>query len=189
MARRCNVLKNEGTGISVGDVACVLGHSNSDGPTGLTYIVHYNNPKRRATYEYPGRASSSTAKPDIHGEKIMLCIWWGQLGVVYYELLQPNERITGEAFIPRKLNFSIWSSNKHQRENVAKRCYLEVAISRGTIVCLDKSQVIFHRLKEIEMIRKVGNWVPYELKPRDVERHFFTCEQLLQRQKKKGVYA
>ncbi|UYV75354.1 hypothetical protein LAZ67_12003598 [Cordylochernes scorpioides] len=26
----------------------------------------------------------------------MLCIWWDQLGVAYYELLQPNERITGE---------------------------------------------------------------------------------------------
>ncbi|UYV75338.1 hypothetical protein LAZ67_12003581 [Cordylochernes scorpioides] len=27
----------------------------------------------------------------------MLCILWDQLGVAYYELLQPNERITGEA--------------------------------------------------------------------------------------------
>ncbi|UYV77307.1 hypothetical protein LAZ67_15000451 [Cordylochernes scorpioides] len=30
------------------------------------------------------------------------------------------------------------------------------------------------------IIQKVGNWVPYELKPRDVKRRFFTCEQLLQ---------
>ncbi|KAG5327878.1 MOS1T transposase, partial [Pseudoatta argentina] len=29
-------------------------------------------------------------------------------------------------------------------------------------------------------------WVPYELKPRDVERRFGTCELLLQRQKRKG---
>jgi len=35
------------------------------------------------------------------------------------------------------------------------------------------------------MIQKQGNWVPYELKPRDVERRFFTCEQLIQRQQKK----
>ncbi|UYV67928.1 CNOT6L [Cordylochernes scorpioides] len=45
---------------------------------------------------------------------------------------------------------------------------------------------IFYRLKEIGMIRMVGNWAPYELKPRDVERRFFTGEQLLQRQKRKG---
>ncbi|UYV75350.1 hypothetical protein LAZ67_12003594 [Cordylochernes scorpioides] len=60
--------------------------------------VHYDYPKRWTTYEYPGRTSSSTAKLNIYGRKIMLCIWWDQLGVAYYELLQPNERITGEVY-------------------------------------------------------------------------------------------
>ncbi|GFW32898.1 mariner Mos1 transposase [Trichonephila clavipes] len=36
------------------------------------------------------------------------------------------------------------------------------------------------------MIQKQGNWVPYELKPRDVERCLFACEQLLARQRRKG---
>ncbi|KAG5322967.1 MOS1T transposase, partial [Pseudoatta argentina] len=36
------------------------------------------------------------------------------------------------------------------------------------------------------MIQKQGHWVPYEVKPRDVERRFGTCELLLQRQKRKG---
>jgi len=31
-----------------------------------------------------------------------------------------------------------------------------------------------------------GNWIPYELKPRNVERRFFTCEMLLARHKRKG---
>jgi len=44
---------------------------------------------------------------------------------------------------------------------------------------------ISKRLKTMGMIQK-GNWVPYELKPRDVERRFFICEQLLERQKRKG---
>ncbi|KAG5317782.1 MOS1T transposase, partial [Pseudoatta argentina] len=42
------------------------------------------------------------------------------------------------------------------------------------------------RLKGLGMIQKQGHWVPYELKPRDVERRFGTCELLLQRQKRKG---
>ena len=42
------------------------------------------------------------------------------------------------------------------------------------------------RLKVLGMIQKQGHWVPYELKPRDVERRLFTCEQLLQREKRKG---
>lgn len=28
----------------------------------------------------------------------MLCIWWDQVGVIYYELLKPNETITGERY-------------------------------------------------------------------------------------------
>ena len=36
------------------------------------------------------------------------------------------------------------------------------------------------------MIQKQGNWMPYELKPRDVERRLFACEQLLERQRRKG---
>ena len=28
----------------------------------------------------------------------MLCIWWDQLGVVYYELLQSNETIAVERY-------------------------------------------------------------------------------------------
>jgi len=45
------------------------------------------------------------------------------------------------------------------------------------------------RLKVLGMIQKQGHWILYELKPKDIERHFFTCEQLLQRQKRKGFFA
>jgi len=51
----------------------------------------------------------------------------------------------------------------------------ELAESLGVI-----QQAISVRLRAVGMIQ--GNWVPYELKPRDIERRFFTCEQLIQRQ-------
>ena len=47
-------------------------------------------------------------------------------------------------------------------------------------------QAISKRLKAMGMIQKQGNWVPYELKPRDVERCLFACERLLERQRRKG---
>jgi len=47
-------------------------------------------------------------------------------------------------------------------------------------------QIISYSLKLLGIIQKQGNWVPYELKPRNVERRFFTCEMLLARHKRKG---
>ncbi|UYV77681.1 MTTP [Cordylochernes scorpioides] len=68
--------------------------------TGDEKWIHYDNPKRIKSWVKPGHASTSTAKPNIHGKKLMLCIWRDQLGVIYYELLQPNETITGEHIAP-----------------------------------------------------------------------------------------
>ena len=47
-------------------------------------------------------------------------------------------------------------------------------------------QAISKSLKVMGMIQKQGNWVPYELKPRYIKQRFFACEQLLQRQNRKG---
>ena len=46
----------------------------------------------------PGQPAKSTAKPNIHGARVMLCIWWDQKGVLYYELLRPGETIKGERY-------------------------------------------------------------------------------------------
>ena len=45
---------------------------------------------------------------------------------------------------------------------------------------------ISKRLKTAGYIHKQGNWVPHELKPRDVERRFCMSEMLLERYKKKS---
>ena len=47
-------------------------------------------------------------------------------------------------------------------------------------------QAISKRLHALGMIKKQGTWVPHSLEPRDVERRFFACEQLLQRKKQEG---
>ena len=46
---------------------------------------------------------------------------------------------------------------------------------------------ISKRLKAVRYIQKQGNWVPHELKPRDVERQFCMSEMLLERHIKKSV--
>jgi len=78
--------------------------------TGDEKWIRYDNPKRK---------KSSTAKLNIHGAKLMLCIWWDQLGVVYYELLQPNETITGERYQQQLMQLS--RALKQKRPDYAKR--------------------------------------------------------------------
>ncbi|GBP71383.1 Zinc finger BED domain-containing protein 4 [Eumeta japonica] len=54
----------------------------------------------------------------------------------------------------------------------------------GKPLQVDESTVS-KRLKDLGMIQKQGHWAPYELKLRDVERHFLTCEPLLNGKKEK----
>lgn len=66
--------------------------------TGDEKWIFFDNPKRPHSWVDPGQPATSTPKRNIHGHKTLLCIWWDQEGVVYYELLQPNETITGERY-------------------------------------------------------------------------------------------
>ena len=43
---------------------------------------------------------------NIHAAKIMLCIWWDQVGVIYYELLKLNETITEERYQTQLMRLS-----------------------------------------------------------------------------------
>ena len=84
--------------------------------TGDEKWIHYDNPKKNKSWgppghaskfwEQPDHASTSTAKRNIHEKKLMLCIWWNQLGVVYYELLKPNETITGALYRTQLMRLS-----------------------------------------------------------------------------------
>jgi len=61
-----------------------------------------NDPKKKKYYAKPGQSlpsiSTSTPWPNIHDSKIMLCIWWDQKDLVYYELLKPGDFITGDRY-------------------------------------------------------------------------------------------
>lgn len=49
-------------------------------------------------------------------------------------------------------------------------------------------QAVSYRLKSLGMFHKQGNWVPYELKSRDIERRLCLSELLLSRHKKRVFY-
>jgi len=55
--------------------------------------IYLENPKRKKSWVSPGEASTSTARPNRFGRKAMLCVWWDQTGVIYFELLKPGETV------------------------------------------------------------------------------------------------
>ncbi|GBP21333.1 Mariner Mos1 transposase [Eumeta japonica] len=53
-------------------------------------------------------------------KKLMMCIWWDQLGVVYYELLNPSETITGTLYQTQLMRLS--RALKEKRPRYYSRC-------------------------------------------------------------------
>ena len=68
--------------------------------------IHYDNSKRKKSWGPPGHASTFTTKPNIHGKKLLLCIWLDRLGIVYYELLKSNETIIGPVYRTQLMRLS-----------------------------------------------------------------------------------
>ena len=64
--------------------------------SGYEKWIHYDNPKCKKSYVKSGQPGTSMPKPNIHGAKVMLCIWWNQKSVIDYEVLKPGESITGD---------------------------------------------------------------------------------------------
>ena len=91
-------------------------------------------------------------------------------------------------------DFDVEDRHGGGKENIFEDCELEALLAEESCQTQEElaeslrvtPQAISKRLKAMGMIQKQGNWVPYKLNPRDVERLFFACEQLLQRQNRKG---
>lgn len=61
--------------------------------TGDEKWIYFENPKRKISCVDPGQPATSSARPNRFGRKTMLCVWWDQKGVIYYELLRPGETV------------------------------------------------------------------------------------------------
>lgn len=66
--------------------------------TGDEKWIYYENSQRKKSYVKPGQPAKSTPKRNIHCAKVMLCVWWDQKGVVYYELLPSGQTIKGPLY-------------------------------------------------------------------------------------------
>ena len=58
----------------------------------------YDNPQRKTSWVNPGEPAGETTRPNRFGKKVLLCVWWDQLGVIYHELLKPSETVTADRY-------------------------------------------------------------------------------------------
>jgi len=66
--------------------------------TGNEKWIYFENLKRKRSWV--------TARPNRYGWKIMLCVWWDQKGVIYYELLKPGETVNTEHYRQQMINLN-----------------------------------------------------------------------------------
>jgi [histone H3]-lysine36 N-dimethyltransferase SETMAR len=66
--------------------------------TGDEKWIYFKNPKRKKSYVRRGQPAKSTARPDRFGKKALLCVFWDQGGVVWYDLLKPGETVNGQRY-------------------------------------------------------------------------------------------
>ena len=66
--------------------------------TGDEKWIFFENPKRKKSWVDLGQPSTSTVRPNRFGKNRMLCVWWDQEGVIYYELLKPGETVNVERY-------------------------------------------------------------------------------------------
>jgi len=58
----------------------------------------FENAKRKKSWVDPGASSTSTARSNSFGRKTMLCVWWNQKDVIYYELLKPGKTVNTKRY-------------------------------------------------------------------------------------------
>jgi len=58
----------------------------------------YSNPKRSYHWLSSTDAVPQTSKPNIHQQKVLLCVWWTANGIVHYELLPSGQTITANVY-------------------------------------------------------------------------------------------
>ena len=74
--------------------------------TGDEKWLYYDNPVRKKQWVSPDQAPIATPKRELHGKKVMLCVWWDQKGIIYWELLEPRQTVTADLYSQQLMRLS-----------------------------------------------------------------------------------
>lgn len=60
--------------------------------------ICYDNQRKKQQWLSKGEQPKPTPKPEIHGKKAMVCVWWNSKGLVYMEVLEHGQTITADLY-------------------------------------------------------------------------------------------
>ena len=66
--------------------------------TGDEKWIYYDNSVNLKQWLDPDQPPLFTPKREIHVKKVMLCVWWDQKGIIYYELLEPKQTVNANLY-------------------------------------------------------------------------------------------
>ena len=78
--------------------------------TGDEKWIYFQNPKRKKSWVDLAQPSTSSSRPNRFGWKTMLCVWWDQEGVIYYELLNPGETVNAHRYHQQLIKLCVKNS-------------------------------------------------------------------------------
>lgn len=61
--------------------------------------IHFDNTTKKRQWLSPGEPPNPVPKPDTHGKKVMLCVWWNSKGLVFMDVLNPGETVNSEVYL------------------------------------------------------------------------------------------
>ena len=82
---------------------------------------YFENLKRKKSWMNLGAPSTSTTRPNRFGRNTMLCVWWDQRGVVYYDLLKPTETVNTERCQQQLTDLNLSPLEKKARKTPNRR--------------------------------------------------------------------
>jgi len=93
--------------------------------TGDEKWIYFQNPKCKKSWVDPAQPTSSS-RPNRFGWKTMLCVWWDQEGVIYYEPLKPDETANAHCYHQQliKLHRALREKRSHYRKRHDKLIFL-----------------------------------------------------------------
>jgi len=60
--------------------------------------ISYNNTTKKRQWLSPRQPPKTTPKPDFHGKKNLLCVWWNTKGLVYFEVLESGQTVNSDLY-------------------------------------------------------------------------------------------